>query len=764
LNAEQFESWVAVVNRLSLRNNPSVRRQESAVESIVATDGELLMRFLRYNDQQAFADVVERHGGLVWLVCREVLRQHQDVEDAFQATFLILAQRAWGIRSGDSVGAWLFKVAQRTAIAARRKRARQREESLVGEPPVGEEALPLLHDRQMRFILLDELRAMPVRYQTPLVLRYLEGQSRRSIAEQTDSTVSQVQGRLARGRRMLRSRLVRRGVSLSLAAGGISMASGSASAAVTPALVSATAKSCLMLKVTGAAAGTSAVALELAKEGMKAMWCASMIKACAVAGVLLISAGIGWAAQQGTGDASKSSSASRVALQATADTPEKPDATAIAVGDSNAKSEVESEPNEDALLAKAINQNRDLAERLTRERVEETTKLELQRLAKSLTQREVESVHGLLMELELQSLRSGDSLTEEQVRQGEERKKALDRKLEEVTEELESVTHRTARTQSEVEALDIELARVRQVLNDLQREQTLPRPVSVDESARPMSIEGEDIGPHDVIRIQVSNALAEAPIRDTYPVESMGTVALGPEYGRVKVAGLSVLEAEEAVRQHLAKSIEDPQVQVTMFEKGDVLIDAVGGPRTAEDPALAASTFRAAPFAEQPFQKAIAAELERLHRKVNALEVEHTEPRGEAPGGLFEDRLKHRVPIEIGHTETGEGVRIEIDEVRGTRPKIEVGGHYLVRGRCILPPGKRGRLYFWLTKTTNIANAPTANTDLQSAMVDSEHGEFTLMNSMQGPGRFHLKLMSADDPSEALANMYFGTDETEQKE
>jgi hypothetical protein len=275
--------------------------------------------------------------------------------------------------------------------------------------------------------------------------------------------------------------------------------------------------------------------------------------------------------------------------------------------------------------------------------------------------------------------------------------------------------------------------------------------------ATPMS---EKIGPHDVIRIVVSNAFPEAPIQDTYPVESMGTVALGPQYGRVKVAGLSVLEAEDAVKNHLAESIEDPQVQVTMFEKGEVLVDTVGGPRIAEDPALAANTFRASPLAEQPFQRAVVAELEQLRRKVSALEDEHSEPKGEGPAALLSDRITHRVPIELGQTQMAEGVRIEIDEVRGTRPKIEVGGYYVVRGRCILPPGKRGRLYLLLTKTTNIANAPTANTDLQSAMVDSEHGEFALMNSMQGPGHFHLKLMSADDPLESLANVYFGTGET----
>src|SRR3954463_1049734 len=109
--------------------------------TIAATDGELLMRFVRQRDQGAFAEIVERHGRLVWMICRQVLRHHQDVEDSFQATFLILAERAQTIRASDSASAWLFGVAQRTALAARRKRARRREEALTTEPPVDEESL-----------------------------------------------------------------------------------------------------------------------------------------------------------------------------------------------------------------------------------------------------------------------------------------------------------------------------------------------------------------------------------------------------------------------------------------------------------------------------------------------------------------------------------------------------------------------------------------------------------------------------------------------
>ena len=82
-----------------IRSGGTTASAASHRAGLAATDGELLMQFARYRNEQAFAEIVTRHGGLVWMVCRQVLRHHQDVEDAFQATFLILAQRARSIRS-----------------------------------------------------------------------------------------------------------------------------------------------------------------------------------------------------------------------------------------------------------------------------------------------------------------------------------------------------------------------------------------------------------------------------------------------------------------------------------------------------------------------------------------------------------------------------------------------------------------------------------------------------------------------------------------
>ena len=239
-----------------------------------------------------------------------IARASPDVEDAFQATFFILAERAGSIRTSDSAAAWLYKVAQRTSLAVRRKRSQRREQELEDDSPDGVTPLPL-GDQQLVFVLMEELRSLPERYQVPLVMRYLEGHSRRTIAEQTDSTLAQIQGRLVRGRRLLRSRMVRRGMSLSLAAGAVTVASASARAAVSPALATTTAKACLAFKTSGTVGGAAATALELAHQGAKAMWLATFMKTTAAVSGLFVAAGIAWGVQGGKRDTGDGSSAAR---------------------------------------------------------------------------------------------------------------------------------------------------------------------------------------------------------------------------------------------------------------------------------------------------------------------------------------------------------------------------------------------------------------------------------------------------------------------
>jgi hypothetical protein len=151
--------------------------------------------------------------------------------------------------------------------------------------------------------------------------------------------------------------------------------------------------------------------------------------------------------------------------------------------------------------------------------------------------------------------------------------------------------------------------------------------------------------------------------------------------------------------------------------------------------------------------------LRRMQEEVARLEQE-TLPRPEGPDrreAFLAGRFKYRVPFETGFTETREGGRIEIQEVWGTRPRIEVGGQYLVRGKYALPPGERGRLYFFETAEGAWGLTPTANMDLQQTTLDKEKGEFTLLRGMAGPGYFHLYLASPERYSRMFANVYFGT-------
>ena len=152
-------------------------------------------------------------------------------------------------------------------------------------------------------------------------------------------------------------------------------------------------------------------------------------------------------------------------------------------------------------------------------------------------------------------------------------------------------------------------------------------------------------------------------------------------------------------------------------------------------------------------------QLEQMQKKIAKLE-EETAPRYDErhPHDDFvASHFKYRVSFEIGVSEHAEGGRIEIQEVWGTRPRIEVGGQYLVRGKYVLPPGERGTLYFYETATGNWGTTPTANMDLQYTTLERQKGEFALVHGMAGPGYFHLYLASPERYSRYFANIYFGT-------
>lgn len=178
------------------------------------TDTELLDRFRRDRDGEAFAALGRRHGRTVLAACRHVLANPANVDDAFQGTFLVLVRKIDAIE-GATVGSWLYAVAHRLAVRVRsdaRRRAdregtaaRQRTEVVPPEPP-WRDAVAVLHE---------ELDRLPDAYRRVLLLCYLRGLSREEAATELGRSPGAVKGQLERGRKMLVARLTRRGIGLS---------------------------------------------------------------------------------------------------------------------------------------------------------------------------------------------------------------------------------------------------------------------------------------------------------------------------------------------------------------------------------------------------------------------------------------------------------------------------------------------------------------------------------------------------------------------
>jgi RNA polymerase sigma factor (sigma-70 family) len=167
-------------------------------------DAELLRRFAEQRDEAAFELLVRRHADLVWKVCRGVLRQDADAEDAFQATFLALAKKAGAVRAGGTLGGWLHRVAVHAALKLRAKAARVSTADLSH--------LPAARESDAAAILHEELARLGDPYRLPVLLCDLEGHTHAEAARLLGWPVGTVSGRLNRAREQLRRRLERRGV------------------------------------------------------------------------------------------------------------------------------------------------------------------------------------------------------------------------------------------------------------------------------------------------------------------------------------------------------------------------------------------------------------------------------------------------------------------------------------------------------------------------------------------------------------------------
>jgi RNA polymerase sigma factor (sigma-70 family) len=192
------------------------------------TEGQLLDRFATRRDESAFEALLQRHGPMVMGVLRRFLSDPNDVDDAFQATFLVLVRKAGTLDRKDLLGNWLYGVAYRVALRARSAGVRRQTrlaladqvEELAGDSRCGpHQSVPEAVLRgEERPLLHEEVNRLPQKYRTPIVLCYFEGLTHDEAAVRLGWPVGTVKGRLARARELLRSRLSRRGVAVSTTA------------------------------------------------------------------------------------------------------------------------------------------------------------------------------------------------------------------------------------------------------------------------------------------------------------------------------------------------------------------------------------------------------------------------------------------------------------------------------------------------------------------------------------------------------------------
>ncbi len=277
------------------------RRVLSTQPADALSDGQLLERFTKHRDASAFEALVQRHGPMVLGVCRRVLADEHDAEDAFQATLLVLVRKAASIRQHESVGSWLYGVAYRIALKARALAARRawHERQVLQRSPPDALAEVVWHD--LRPILDEEVNRLPEKYRAPVVLCHLQGKTNEEAARHLRCPLGTVKIRLARARTLLQTRLTRRGCTLSAAALGGLLEQSAAPAAVPTALAASTVKIATLV-ATGEAALASGVSGQAALllEGMVRTLFLAKVKfvAAVILATAVVTAGAGFAVHQ----------------------------------------------------------------------------------------------------------------------------------------------------------------------------------------------------------------------------------------------------------------------------------------------------------------------------------------------------------------------------------------------------------------------------------------------------------------------------------
>jgi RNA polymerase sigma factor (sigma-70 family) len=265
-----------------------------------SADRDALAAFVARRDEAAFAAIVQRHGPMVLRACRRVLHHTQDAEDAFQATFLVLARKAGTVGRAESLASWLHGVAIRTALRAKRDAGRRRRREQQAQTGTGPDPAEALAWRDVQALLEVEIRRLPERYRAAFVLCHLEGRSRAEAADELGTSENTLSSRLARARERLQSRLAQRGVHLSAVLAAAVLADATVSAVSTD-FFATTIRSGLQFAARQPVSGITAHALQLTHEALTTMAVARMKWAAgvfAIGGLLAVGT---WGAGQGPG-------------------------------------------------------------------------------------------------------------------------------------------------------------------------------------------------------------------------------------------------------------------------------------------------------------------------------------------------------------------------------------------------------------------------------------------------------------------------------
>ena len=283
------------------------------------TDGQLLGQFVARRDEAAFATLVRRHGSMVFGVCRRLLGHAQDAEDAFQATFLVLARKASRLKDREAVGSWLYGVAYRASLGARasglRRKAKEQQVETMPHPIV----VPAEDQSELLAVLDRELSRLPEKYRLPVVLCELEGRSRKEAARQLGLPEGTLSSRLATARKTLAKRMAAHGPAVTGASLTALFASEAGAAVVPGPLVAST--------VRAASGVVSAGVVALAEGVLKAMLL-TKIKAMGLVLLLAASVGaVGFTYRTATAEGQPAANAPRPAARAA--TPELSDLEAL---------------------------------------------------------------------------------------------------------------------------------------------------------------------------------------------------------------------------------------------------------------------------------------------------------------------------------------------------------------------------------------------------------------------------------------------------